>query len=144
MPAKTKIKPWSVRTREKNNLSAGSTFTAYGKTVTVSGIFDAGNTFANSGLVMPLSALQRLSGRSGSVTSAAVKVNSIDNMAATTSAVKDALGDKADVVSNEDTAKQAVEPLESVKSISTFSLIGRSRRCNHITDHGHGGARTSP
>ncbi len=109
---------------EKNSLVTGSTFTAYGKTITVAGIYDTGNTFTNNGLVMSLTALQRLSAQAGSVTNAVATVNSIDNIEAATMAIKTALGDKADVVSNQDTAKQAVEPLESVKTISTYSLIG--------------------
>ncbi len=109
---------------EKNSLSVGSTFTAYGETITVAGIYDAGNTFANAGLVMSLSSLQRLSDQAGDVTSATVTVNSIDNVDSVASAIESSLGDAADVVSNQDTAKSAVEPLESVKTISTFSLIG--------------------
>ena len=42
----------------KNNLSVGSTFTAYGQTITVQGIYDTGNTFSNAGVIMPLGALQ--------------------------------------------------------------------------------------
>lgn len=109
---------------EKNNLSVGSTFTAYGKTVTVKGIYDTGNTFSNNGVIMSLSALQRLSSQTGSVTSATVVVNSIDNVDSSTTAIKSLLGDAADVTNNQETAKQAVEPLESVKTISTYSLIG--------------------
>lgn len=109
---------------EKNNLSVGSTFTAYTKPIKVVGIYDTGNTFSNGGLIMPLLALQRLSGQSASVTSAVVTVDSIDNIDATVSAIKTKLADKADVVSNQDTAKQAIAPLENVKSISLFSLIG--------------------
>ncbi len=108
----------------KNNLTVGGTFTAYATQITVVGIYDAGNEFANAGLIMPISALQRISSQAGSVTSATVTVNSIDNMAGATTAIKTALGSAADVVSNEDTAKQAVEPLESVRTISTFSLVG--------------------
>ncbi|MCB8775848.1 hypothetical protein LJD49_29450, partial [Escherichia coli] len=33
-----------------NNLTVGSTFTAYDRTFTVTGIFDAGNQFGNNGL----------------------------------------------------------------------------------------------
>ncbi len=108
----------------KNNLSVGSTFTAYGKPITVMGIYDTGNTFSNAGLIMALPALQRLSAQPGSVTNAIVTVNSIDNMDSAVTAVKAALGDKADVVSNQDTAKQAIAPLENVKTISLYSLIG--------------------
>lgn len=109
---------------EKNNLTVGSTFTAYGKPIKVIGIYDTGNTFANGGLVMPLPALQRLSGQAASVTNAVATVNSVDNIDAAVTAIKSTLGTAADVVSNQDSAKQAIAPLENVKSISLFSLIG--------------------
>lgn len=109
---------------EKNSLSVGSTFTAYGKTITVKGIYDTGNTFSNNGVIMSLSSLQRLSEQTGQVTSATATVDSIDNIDSATTAIEAALGDAADVTNNQESAKQAVEPLESVKTISTFSLIG--------------------
>lgn len=109
---------------EKNNLSVGSTFTAYGTTMTVAGIYDAGNTFANNGVIVSLATLQRLSNQAGAVTSATVTVNSIDNIDSVVSAIKVSLGDKADVTSNQTTAKTALEPLESVKTISTYSVLG--------------------
>lgn len=109
---------------EKNSLNVGSTFTAYGKTITVAGIYDTGNTFANNGLIMSLPALQRLSGQTSSVTNATVTVNSIDNIDTAVTAIKTILGSAADVVSNQDTAKDAIAPLENVRTISTYSLIG--------------------
>jgi putative ABC transport system permease protein len=109
---------------EKNNLSVGSTFQAYGNTITVAGIYDSGNTFSNNGLLMSLPTVQRLSGQAGDVTSATVTVNSIDNIDAVVANIKSTLGTSADVVSNQDAAKTAVEPLENVKSISLFSLLG--------------------
>jgi putative ABC transport system permease protein len=109
---------------EKNALSVGSTFTAYGTTIKVVGIYDAGNNFANNGVFVSLAALQRISSQTGSVTSATANIDSIDNVDVATTAIKAALGSAADVVNNQTTAKQAVEPLESVKTISTFSLIG--------------------
>lgn len=109
---------------EKNSLSVGSTFTAYGKTITVKGIYDTGNTFSNNGVIMSLSSLQRLSEQTGQVTSATATVDSIDNIESATSAIETALGDAADVTNNQESAKQAIEPLESVKTISTFSLVG--------------------
>lgn len=109
---------------EKNNLSVGSTFTAYDKTIKVVGIYDTGNTFSNGGLIMSLSTLQRLSEQAGAVTSATATVDSVDNIDSAVSAIKSELGDKADVTNNQDNAKQTIEPLENVKSISLFSLIG--------------------
>lgn len=108
---------------EKNSLSVGSTFTAYGETVTVVAIYDAGNTFSNNGVVMPLSSLQRLSDQTDSVTSATVTVDSIDNMDSTVNSIKTTLGDAADVVSQQDTANNAIEPLENIKNVTLFSLL---------------------
>jgi putative ABC transport system permease protein len=109
---------------EKNKLSVGSTFTAYGKPITVAGIYDTGNSFANNGVIMSISSLQRLSSQVGSVTAATATINNIDNLDSAVTSIKSALGSTADVTSNQDTAKQAIAPLESVKTISTFSLIG--------------------
>jgi putative ABC transport system permease protein len=109
---------------QKNSLSVGSTFTAYGETITVVGIYDTGSAFANNGVIVSLSTLQRLSAQPGSVTSATVTVNSIDSVQGATTSIKSALGDKADIVSDQETAKTAVQPLESVKTVSTYSVIG--------------------
>lgn len=109
---------------EKNKLSVGSTFTAYSKTIKVVGIYDTGNTFSNAGLIMSLSALQRLSSQSNKVTSATATVDSVDNIDAAVTAIKSTLGDKADVTNSQESAKATIAPLENVKSISLFSLIG--------------------
>lgn len=109
---------------EKNGLSVGSTFTAYDQAITVVGVYDAGNAFANNGIITSLPTLQRLSEQSGAITSATVTVDSVDNMNSTVKAIETTLGDSADVVSNQSTAQTAVEPLESVKTISTYSAIG--------------------
>lgn len=107
----------------KNNLNVGSTFTAYGTPITVVGIYDTGTQFANNTVVMPLSTLQRLSSQTGAITAATVTVNSIDNMDSTVAAIKNKLGTAADVTSNQDTAANAVAPLENVKTIAVYSLI---------------------
>jgi len=109
----------------KNNLSVGSTFQAYGADFTVAGIFDAaGNRFTDSTFVAPLSTVQRLSNQPGAVTGALVQVDSITQVPATTTAIKTALGDAADVTSQADTSSQALEPLRNIKSISLYSLVG--------------------
>ncbi len=108
----------------KNNLKAGDTFTAYETAITVTGIYDTGNQFANSGLIMPLKALQRLSGQTGEVSSASVQVDSINNTEAVAAAIKKKLGTKVDVTTPQDTSGEALSPLENIKTIATYSLIG--------------------
>ena len=107
----------------KNNLSVGSTFTAYDTAITVVGIYDTGTQFANNGVVMPLATLQRLSGQTGAITAATVTVNSIDNVDSTVTAIKTVLGAAADVTSNQEAAANAVAPLENVKTIAAYSLV---------------------
>ena len=110
---------------EKNSLTVGSTFTAYGTTITVVGISDGGNQFANNSVSMPLATVQRLSSQSDEISSATVTVDSITNLDETVTAIQGQLGaDKADVTSNATSAKQALEPLENVKHISLYSLLG--------------------
>lgn len=108
----------------KNNLSVGSTFTAYGATIKAVGIFDSGNQFSNGLLVMPLAAVQTLSSQAGNLTSATVTVETVDNLSATTSSIKSVLGSAADVTNAQDQANNTVAPLENIKSISLYSLIG--------------------
>jgi len=109
---------------EKNNLSVGSTFQAYSKDIKVVGIFDGGNQFANSLAIMPIKTLQNLSGQSNQINSAIVQVSSIDQISSVESEIKNQLGTKADVTSSQDTSNQAITPLENIKSISIYSLIG--------------------
>ena len=108
----------------KNNLSVGSTFTAYNATLTVAGIFSTSNQSARGTVVVSLPALQRLSGQSGAVTSATATVDSLDNLASVTTAIKSTLGSSADVTSAQDQADATVKPLNSVKTVSSFSLVG--------------------
>lgn len=109
---------------EENNLQVGSTFTAYDETLTVVGIYDAGTNFANNGVFVSLSTLQRISDQENSATSATVTANSLDNLASVTSAIEDKLGESADVTNSQDTAEQLTAPLESVKTITFYSLVG--------------------
>lgn len=109
---------------DKNSLSVGSTFQAYGKDITVKGIFDSGNTFSNSLLILPLSTLQSLSAQVGQISSAIVQVDSIDNLAATSDAIKTTLGAAADVVNQQDSSSAALAPLENITTITLYSLIG--------------------
>jgi putative ABC transport system permease protein len=109
----------------KNNLKIGSTFTAYNATLTVTGIFTSSTQAANNVLVLSLPAVQRLSGQSGDVTSAVATIDSLDNLSSATTAIKNTLGtNTADVTSAEEQADQTVAPLNSVKNVSFYSLIG--------------------
>lgn len=108
----------------KNNLQVGSTFTAYSTTITVVGIYDTGNTFGGNTVVMPLATLQKLSSQTGDITSATVKVDSITNVDSVVTAIKNKLGDAADVTSDQSAAQSALAPLENIKTVSLYSLIG--------------------
>jgi putative ABC transport system permease protein len=108
---------------EKNNLSVGSTFTMYGKTITIKGIYSLDNKFQDSSIVMPLATVQTLTDQAGAVSSVTATVDSSDNVASTTTALKSALGDKADVTSEEEQAKSSLEPLESIASLALGGVI---------------------
>ena len=109
----------------KNNLSVGSTFTAYsGTVVTVVGIYKTENTFSDNSIYFPLTTLQRLSGQTESISATTVTVDSSDNLATTTDAVKTTLGTAADVTNSQDVANATTKPLESVKQIALFNLMG--------------------
>lgn len=108
----------------KNNLSVGSTFTANGEVITVAGIFDSGTTFSNNSVIFSLPTLQRLSSQTDQITEATITVDSISNIDSVTNKVKSTLGSSADVTSSKSTAESAIEPLNSVKTIAAFSLVG--------------------
>ena len=105
----------------KNNLTTGSTFTAYGKTVTVKGIFTTENKFQDSGIIMPLTTLQSLTNQPGAATSVVAKVDSSENVNTVVTSLKSALGDKADITSE---AEQAATSVESLSAISNLALAG--------------------
>lgn len=109
---------------DKNNLKVGSTFKAYGTDITVIGIFDAGNTFSNNQVIMPLTAVQKLSDQSDAITSVTLHIDSISNVESVTSAAKSALGSSADVTNAAAQAEESIKPLENIQTISIYSLIG--------------------
>jgi putative ABC transport system permease protein len=108
----------------KNNLKVGSTFTAYGATLTVTGIFTSSTKMGGNTVIVSLPTLQRLSGQADVVTDAVATVDSLDNLSGVTTAVKNTLGSSADIQSSQDEANSTVQPLQNVASISLFSLIG--------------------
>lgn len=109
----------------KNNLKVGSTFTAYNTTITVAGIFDTGTTFANNTVIFSLPTLQRLSSQTNDVTSATVTVDTLSNVSGVVKAIQNKLGSSTvDVTSSESEATTALAPLQSVQSVSLYSLVG--------------------
>ncbi len=108
----------------KNNLNVGSVFQAYGKDIKVVGIFDGGNTFANASVIMPIKTLQNLSGQTGQASQVIVQADSIDSISSVENDLKAKLGSKVDVVSQQDSSQEAIKPLENIKTISLYSLIG--------------------
>ncbi|MDB5180167.1 MAG: transporter permease [Candidatus Saccharibacteria bacterium] len=108
----------------KNNLSTGSTFTAYGQTVTVSGIYSTGNTFQDSGVIMPLSTVQTLTGQAGAISSVKATVNTSDNVSSTVAALKTALSGKADITSQAETAAASVSSLQGIANLTFAGVIG--------------------
>lgn len=108
----------------KNNLSVGSVFQAYSKDITVVGIFDSGNTFTDASLVMPMATLQTLSSQTGQISSLIVQTDGIDSVSSVQSEIKSKLGTKADATSQQDSSQAALTPLENIKNISLYSLIG--------------------
>ena len=111
---------------DKNNLKPGDTFTAYGKKITVKGIYNSDNKFENNGLIMPIATVQNLTGQKGQATAVTATVDSSDNVSSTVAALKKALGDKADITSQEDQAKDSLAPLESIAGLATAGVIGAS------------------
>lgn len=108
----------------KNNLKVGSTLSAYNANITVSGIYDSGNKLTNSSFLMPMKAVQRLSNQPGQVSSAIAQVDSIDNLSTAKTEISGKLGGKADVTTSQDSTDQVIQPLENIKTISFYSLVG--------------------
>ncbi|MCX6811723.1 MAG: FtsX-like permease family protein, partial [Candidatus Berkelbacteria bacterium] len=68
--------------------------------------------------------LQSISDQAGKINSITVEADSIDNVASLTSEIKSKLGDIVDVTSQQDSSQSAIKPLENIKTISFYSLIG--------------------
>lgn len=110
----------------KNNLTVGSTFTAYGSTVTVSGIYKTDSTFQDSGIIMPLKTVQTLTSQADVVSTVIATVNSSDNVASTVTSLKSSLGSAADITSEAETAAASVTSLESIASLALAGVVGAS------------------
>jgi putative ABC transport system permease protein len=108
----------------KNSLTVGKTFTAYSKTITVKGIYKTGNTFQDSGIIMPLATVQTLTSQAGAVSSVIAKVDNSENVSSVVTSLKSSLGDKADIVSQAEVAATSVSSLQSIASLALAGVIG--------------------
>lgn len=108
---------------KKNNLSVGDTFTAYGKKITVKGIFSVDSEFQNNGVIVPLATLQQLTDQKDAVTEATAMVDSSDNVASAVTALKKSLDDKADITSQQEQAENSVKPLEGIATLATAGVF---------------------
>ena len=108
----------------KNSLKIGSTFTAQDRTMKVTGIFNAGDTFDNNAIFLPLAATQTLTDQAGQLSSLNVVVNSIDNVASTQTALTNTLGaTNVDVTAGSTNLQSAITSLGSVQNISLIAFI---------------------
>jgi putative ABC transport system permease protein len=73
---------------------------------------------------MPLATVQTLASAANQVTSATVVVNTIGNVASVDKAITKSLGSTADVTSTQAATQSQLAPLNSVRTISTYTLIG--------------------
>ena len=109
----------------KNNLKVGSTFTAYSQTFTVKGIYSTGNTFQDSGVIMPLATAQNLTSQAGDVTELTVNADSSENVSTVVNDIKTALGSSVvDVTSEQQRAESSVSSLNSISNLATTGVIG--------------------
>lgn len=108
---------------EKNSLAVGDTFTAYGTTFTVKGIYSTDNRFQDSGIIMPISTLQTLTDQADVVSSVVATVDSSDNVATTVASLKSSLGEDADITSEVERAEDSVSSLEGIASLALAGVI---------------------
>lgn len=109
---------------DKNSLTVGSTFTAYEKTIKVVGIFDTGNKFTDSGIIMPLATVQTLTDQTDAISKIVASVDSSDNVSSTVTTLKTALGTTADITSEIEQAETSVSSLASISSLALAGVIG--------------------
>ena len=114
----------SAKTAKRNQLKVGSTFTAYGTRFTVKAIFESDTDNGNDTVVVPLATLQRLTRHDHDVASAIATADSLTHLSDVTDEISIALGPAATVTSDIAQADQVLAPLNSVKALSLYSLLG--------------------
>ena len=108
----------------KNNLTVGKTFTAYGQTFTVQGIYKTATTFQNSGIIMPLATVQNLTSQAGAVSDVSATVDSTDNVTTVVSSLTKTLGSAADITSQQQQAATSVASLQGIAQVALYGVIG--------------------
>lgn len=108
----------------KNNIKTGDTFTAYSQTFTVQGIYKTANTFVNSGLIMPLLAVQTLSDQAGAVSTVSATVDNANNVSTVVSNLTKTLGTAADITSQQQQASNSVTSLKGIAQLTLYGVIG--------------------
>ena len=114
----------STTTAKRNDVTVGSTFTAYGTVFTVTAIFKSDTDNGNDTVIVPLQTEQRLTHHQNDVSSAVATADSLTQLTEVTGEINLALGPAANVTGDIAQANQALAPLNSVKSLSLYSLIG--------------------
>ncbi len=112
----------------QDGLKVGSTFRAYGKSLTVAAIFQSGSQQGNETVITSLPVLQRLERDTGLVFAAVVTASSLTDLSKVTSEIDRTLGKRASVVSYVSDAEQAVSDLNGVKASRSAVSSGRSGR----------------
>ena len=113
------------RLSEANGLEVGDTFELEGgNTIEVIGTFTSGTQFGDNAVFMPLQTLQRLFQTEGDITLATVTVDTIENVEAVASAIRDALGeDTADVVTEVSRFEGISAPISDAEDSSRIGMI---------------------
>jgi putative ABC transport system permease protein len=117
-----------------NSLTVGSTFdldqtdettgATTTTTMTVIGTYTTGTSFGDNSMAMPINTARMIFNRGTEVDQAIVKADSVDNVDAASTSIKDTLGtDKADVTTALSTFSTISAPLSDAKSSSQIGMI---------------------
>lgn len=94
-----------------------------GLTARAVGVYRTGVVFGDNQVFVPLDVLQKVLGREGDVLSLWVKAEAADAVPSVEAAIKNELGDAADVISNQPAATLAAESLKATASSSRLAAI---------------------
>lgn len=109
-----------------NDLTVGSTFTAWNTTIKVIGIYSAGtNAFANNDVLMPLATVQKLAGKVGDASSVTVYVTNSADLSTVQTEIQNALGSSnVNVLNSNQTVLSSLSTLSSTRSTMNYLLWG--------------------